>query len=217
MERFEASDTKGRLMEAAGQVFSEKGFRAATVRDICRLAGANVAAVHYHFGDKEGLYKALMEEAFELGLKRYPPDLGLPPQSSAEERLYAYVHSFLLRLLGSGRHAWCGKLMSLELLEPTPALDHLVARYIMPLSERLRQLVVEILADGTQRDDDRAFFCAMSIVGQCQHIFRNRAVISKLTPGFKTDEAGIAALARHITDFSLSALRHLPRAEQRPA
>lgn len=215
MDHFDAGDTKGRLIEAAGQVFSEKGFKAATVRDICRLAKANVAAVHYHFGDKAGLYKTLLSEAFEIGLRRYPPDMGLDPEAPAEERLFAFVHSFLLRSLPCGPHSWCGRLMSMELLEPTPALDYMVTRYIMPLSERLRKIVVEILDDGTGQDDERAFQCAMSIVGQCQHISRNRAVMDKLSPGLRMDAEGIEGLARHITDFSIAALKNLPGLRKR--
>ena len=214
MERADTRDTKSRLMEAAGRVFSEKGFKAATVRDICRLAGANVAAVHYHFGDKAGLYKALLDEAFELGLKRYPPDMGLADDAPAEQRLFAFVHSFLLRMLGDGRDAWCGKLMALELNEPTPALDHLVERYITPMSRRLRRIAADLLADGTKPDDDRAFLCAMSIAGQCQHIFRNRAVIDKLSPSFKTDVEDVESLARHIAEFSLCALRGMSQAKR---
>ncbi len=214
MERVDTRDTKSRLMEAAGRVFSEKGFKTATVRDICRLAGANVAAVHYHFGDKAGLYKALLDEAFELGLKRYPPAMGLADDAPAEKRLFAFVHSFLLRMLGDGRDAWCGKLMAMELNEPTPALDHLVERYITPMSRRLRRIAADLLADGTKPDDDRAFLCAMSIAGQCQHIFRNRAVIDKLSPDFKTDVEDVESLARHIAEFSLCALRGMSHAKR---
>ena len=49
-------DLKARLLEAAGEEFAEKGFEAARVRSICERAGANLAAINYHFGDKERLY-----------------------------------------------------------------------------------------------------------------------------------------------------------------
>jgi TetR/AcrR family transcriptional regulator, regulator of cefoperazone and chloramphenicol sensitivity len=55
--------TRQRLLEAAGEVFADLGFRSATVRDICRRADANIAAVHYHFGDKEQLYAAAVHYA----------------------------------------------------------------------------------------------------------------------------------------------------------
>jgi TetR/AcrR family transcriptional regulator, regulator of cefoperazone and chloramphenicol sensitivity len=212
MERTDTGDTKRRLLDAAGAVISEKGFRAATVREICRLAKANVAAVHYHFGDKEGLYKALLEEAFEAGLRRFPADMGLPADSPAEERLHAFVHSFLLRTLSSERFAWCGKLMSREVQEPTPALDHVVERYIMPMAERLRGIVAELLGQGARPDDPRSLSCTMSVIGQCQFLFRARPLVDRLAPGLRFDEAGIDAMARHISDFSLSALRNMPPA-----
>lgn len=200
-------DTKRRLLDAAGDIFAEAGFKAATVRDICRLAKANVAAVHYHFGDKMGLYTALLTEAFEAGLRRYPPDMGLPASAPAHERLYAFVHSFLLRMLGQGRYAWCGKLMARELHEPTEALDHLVAKHIRPLSQRARGIVGELL--DLHEDHPRVRLCVMSVVGQCQYVFRSRAVLGLMAPDLHLDEQGIKDLARHITDFSLAALKHI--------
>jgi AcrR family transcriptional regulator len=214
MQQVELTDTKRRLMDAAGEIFSEKGFKAATVREICRHAKANVAAVHYHFGDKAGLYKSLLVEAFEAGLKRYPPHMNLGPEASGEQRLYAFIHSFLLRMLGGERFAWCGKLMARELQEPTEALDHIVERYIRPLSEQLRSIVAEVLGNGAQPDDHRTQYCAMSVVGQCQYVFRSRSVIGRLIPSMRFDEAGIAALAQHIADFSLSALKNMPKPDE---
>jgi AcrR family transcriptional regulator len=52
--------TRERLLTAAAALFAEHGFRRVTVRDICEEASANVAAVNYHFGDKQGLYREVV-------------------------------------------------------------------------------------------------------------------------------------------------------------
>ena len=47
------SKTHDAIMEAAGKIFAEEGYPKATVRDICKHAGANIAAINYHFGNKK--------------------------------------------------------------------------------------------------------------------------------------------------------------------
>src|SRR5215472_2401527 len=85
--------TKTRLLEAAGEEFAEKGFEAARVRSICRRAGANLAAVNYHFGDKEQLYVAAVLEAHRCGMELLHESLfrGVPPA----EQLRRFIHHFL--------------------------------------------------------------------------------------------------------------------------
>src|SRR6266568_9220078 len=89
--------TRQRLLEAAGEVFAEQGFRTATIREICARADANVAAVSYHFGDKEQLYSEVLRFAHGCALDKYPPNLGLPADAPAEKRLYTFILSFLQR------------------------------------------------------------------------------------------------------------------------
>ena len=48
-------ETRDRLLKASTRLFADRGFKHVTVREICRAARANVAAVNYHFGDKLGL------------------------------------------------------------------------------------------------------------------------------------------------------------------
>src|SRR5690242_13872125 len=55
--------TREHLLEAAGQVFAEKGFERSTAKEICERARTNTAAVNYHFGGIEALYAAVLEEA----------------------------------------------------------------------------------------------------------------------------------------------------------
>src|SRR5947208_6962761 len=85
--------TKLRLLEAAGEEFADKGFDAARVRSICRRAGANVAAVNYHFGDKEKLYIAAVLEAHRCGTEM--PDDALTREATPAGQLRNFIHFFL--------------------------------------------------------------------------------------------------------------------------
>ncbi len=90
-------ETRQRLLETAGQVFAEQGFRAATVRDICRRAGANIASVNYHFGDKERLYSEVLLFASLCASEKYNPLKVIDPKITGERSgLEGYIHHFLM-------------------------------------------------------------------------------------------------------------------------
>src|SRR5262249_28869678 len=59
----EERDTRKRLIEAAGHLSADHGFKKVTGREIVAAAHANIAAVNYHFGDKLGLYREVVEAA----------------------------------------------------------------------------------------------------------------------------------------------------------
>ena len=199
--------TARRILDAAGPVFAERGFPQTTVRDICRRARVNVAAVNYYFGDKRRLYAEALRHGMRSSLQRFPPDRGLGQNPSPEERLYAFVHSFLSRFLAVGQPAWHGKLCAREMTEPTGALDALVDDIVRPMFERLQQIVRELA--GRRVTQDRVQFCALSIVGQCMHYYYGRSVVQRLLPAQPIDARSIERIARHITEFSLGALRSM--------
>ena len=88
------AETRRQLLEAAGAVFAEVGFRNATVREICRHAGANIAAVNYHFGDKETLYAEVLRYAQGRALEKYPLAAGRSRRRAAGEKI-ARVRAFV--------------------------------------------------------------------------------------------------------------------------
>jgi TetR/AcrR family transcriptional regulator, regulator of cefoperazone and chloramphenicol sensitivity len=203
-----APDTRERLLQAAGEVFARSGFRDATVREICQLADANVAAVNYHFGNKEGLYSSVLKYALRSAMQKFPLDMGLQENSTPLERLSAFVRSFLLRILDEGRPAWHGKLMAREFADPTTALDQVVEEIVQPLQARLGEIIRKFLQ--TSGTDEVVQLSVMSIIGQCLYYYYARHILLRLDAQ-KFGLINIERLAEHIIEFSLGGLKGLAR------
>ena len=202
-------NTKTRLIRAAGEVFARDGFRSATVREICRRAGAHLGAINYHFRDKEGLYAAVIDYSHRSAVATYPADAGLPDNASPQERLRCFIRAFLSRLLDEGIPAWHGQLMAREIAAPTGALGQLAQGSIRSQYTVLVDILADLLDEGRVtpgQESERLFLSAMSIVGQCLHHFTARRVIAALRPQ-SFDPADIERIADHITRFSLGGLR----------
>lgn len=202
------AETRERLIEAAGLVFSEAGYRNATVRDIVTRAGANIAAVNYHFGDKEGLYAAVLEHSAQEALHKYPPHGGLTPDAPPEDQLRAFIRAFLLRIFDGGHQAVHGKLMAREMIEPTAALDRIVEQIIRPLYGRLRALVKAIAAPGAT--PQQIELAAKSVVGQVLFYKHCTPVLERLD-GRRPEARDIDLLADHIIEFSVAGIRGLKK------
>ena len=201
--------TRRQLLEAAAEVFAGSGFRAATVREICQRAGANIAAVNYHFGDKEELYKQVLKETYQTAIKIYPADFGLPPKATPEQRLRTFVHAFLLRIFSEGPSARHGKLMAREMIEPTGALDAIVKETIRPMADILKSIMGDLL--GPKADEETKRLCSMSVVSQVLFYHHCRPVVMRMFPDMKFNEAAIEKLTAHITCFSLAAIKEMAR------
>jgi AcrR family transcriptional regulator len=198
--------TRQRLLEAAGEEFAERGFRTATVRDICRRAEANVAAVNYHFGGKEQLYAAAVHYAHQCATHHdvvgaVAQAKELPP----EQRLHAFVRTFLTGILESGRPAWHAKLMAREMSEPTGVLDAIAQQTVRPRLIALAGIIAEIAGPGMS--PQQTINCARSIVGQILFYHFARPMLVRVFPNEPLDPTRIDELADHIVTFSLGGLR----------
>ncbi len=204
-------ETRRQLLEAAGEVFATAGFRNATVREICRRAGANIAAVNYHFGDKETLYAEVLRYAQQKAFEKFPLLPGVGAMARPAVKLQAFIRSFLLRISDQGSTAWFGKMMLREMIEPTGALDALLKERMRPMADQLRGIVAELL--GCPPGDERVQLCSLSVVSQCVFYHHCRRVVAQLFPEQQLDATTVEPLAGHITRFSLAAMKHLPEAE----
>jgi len=207
--------TKRRLIEAAGAVFARQGFRAATIREICKHADASISAVNYHFRDKAGLYAAVFEYSHQWALEKYPQDMGLKKRAAPEEKLRAFVRSFLFRGLGDGFPAWHGKLIAREIADPSGILHKIARTAIRPIDEYLEEIIRELIrkANPTRKADARLIhLCRMNIVGQCIFQIHDRQLIPFPFPE-PLDAARITAIADRISCFSLGGIQALAAGE----
>jgi AcrR family transcriptional regulator len=208
----ESSDTEKRLLDAGGEVFAEFGYRAATVRQICEKAGANVAAVNYYFRDKEGLYLAVLRSVPDAHAEKYPSQVDLNPDATAEQQLRVYVQSMIHRVFDAGRPGWHSKIIAREMVEPTRALDTLLEDVARPLHRQLASIVRRLL--GSAATDENVRLGALSVMGQCVYYHHARTVLKRLYPKQMYGAEDIARLVDHITEFSLAGLQELARRKQ---
>lgn len=195
-------DTRGRLLAAAGQLFADQGFDRVSVREICREAGANVAAVNYHFGDKAGLYRATLDAAVSA-MERVTTDQKDAGRGlSAEARLRSYIR-VLIEHGARDDVAWMRRLLHREMALPTAFADTFMNRGVKPRIAYLSSIVAELM--GTPVDDPRVLACVASVHGQCFIAFPS-PIGRRLWPGQKTPDS-LAGFAEHITQFSLAGIR----------
>jgi AcrR family transcriptional regulator len=161
--------------------------------------------VNYHFGDKEGLYMAVLRSVPDAHAEKFPADRGLPPGATAEQKLAAYIESLLNRVFDEGRPGWHTKIMAREMIEPTRALDTLVTDVALPVHQELAAIVRELL--GPKGAEDAVRLCTLSILSQCVYYHHARSVLSRLYPQQEYGSRDIAQLADHITRFSQGALQ----------
>jgi AcrR family transcriptional regulator len=196
--------TKDRLLEAAGEVFAERGFESATIRAIVDRAGANIASVNYHFGDKEHLYEAAVLHAHRCAMENPPRFL---EEDSPAEKLRGYIANFLSHVVAIHHTTWHHTLMLREMVAPTRASETLVREAIRPRFDCLREILLELCPGASER---RINALAFSVVGQCLHYKLSQPISIRLVGPAGYAELDHEYVSEHITQFTLAALGVVP-------
>jgi TetR/AcrR family transcriptional regulator, regulator of cefoperazone and chloramphenicol sensitivity len=196
--------TRDKLIEAAGHVFAERGYRDATIREICRRAGANVAAVNYTFGDKMGLYTEVLRYSVRAA-KTAVMSAALDASLSAEETIRGVIRARLMSLCREARPDWHIRLVMHEFSHPTPAMARVVDEGMRPIYDRVRKAVGEVI--GLPPDHETTRLSVNSIVGQILFYTFSWPVLSHLMPELKLTPDQLDRIADHIADFSLAYLK----------
>ena len=172
------SDTPERILEAALEEFSQKGFAGARTRDIATRAGVNLGLVQYHFGRKDELWKAAvdlafgnLEERLELLLETSPP---LEPSELLRRLVHAHVRF-------AAENTAFIRIMHDEGKQRSPRMRWLTDRYVRPVFERALPFIQRAQREGVMPEGiDPAHFVYM-LVGAAGMMFHQAEECRRLT------------------------------------
>jgi AcrR family transcriptional regulator len=206
--------TPERILLAAYELFATKGFESATTQEICAMAQANIAAVNYHYGNKENLYRAVWEYGAARAQEEW--DERISPDSPPEERLRQFIEYRVATLNSTDESGWFPRLIHREMSNPSPLAEELHERFLHPKRRWFQALVREIVGGGlSDRETRLASFCIHSPL---IHLHEMRARFAHLPPPPDGGPlADPAALVETVCTFALAGLRELRRRrEEKP-
>ncbi len=206
--------TKALIIKAAMKIFAQKGFKGATVREICAAADQSVGAINYHFRDKQGLYEAVTKTMLEELVLSTSPE---PPDSATikpEAKLHFFVTSFIKRfaiLFNSSDNGQRALFMLREILNPSADFTRLFISFQAWQKDYLLRIISDLT--GCRPESPEVTRSAISIIGQCFHFVFGRRVFGIL--GMEASQAEeISKCAEHIVKFSLGGIKAVAGAKK---
>jgi AcrR family transcriptional regulator len=204
------ANTYDALLDAAEELFSERGYTGVGIREIVDRAGANIAAINYHFGSKQGLYLATVQRAMQQRVTSAAWEAleGRPADANeAAAALARFIDRFLRHLIPADRDDAASCFILREAAQPSEAIDSILENFIKP-NEALLVQTLQVLAPQCSRAQLSLY--AQSVLGQMLHYRTFRPFLERMPIGDLSNTETIAAIAEHITRFSLQGLRVEP-------
>jgi AcrR family transcriptional regulator len=199
---------RARIISAAEVLFAELGFDGASVRQIALAAKVPLALVSYHFGSKEGLYRAIFElRAPSIVEQRQVGLLLADAEKDPERRLELVVKALLIPMLKLRREeksARFGALLAREVSDPK-SLDRGIIRDMFdPVARAFIQAMREVLPDRTNAEINWAY---QVMIGAMVHVMGDAGRIVRLSDG-ACDPEDDRQTSVHIVSLLLAAVRY---------
>ena len=206
--------TRAALLEAGGNVFAEKGFDRATGKEICERAGANGAAINYHFGGIEGLYAAVLRLAHQRVVSVDHLQALVARESDATSQLDAIVGMFARAVTGPASSSWVFRVIGREVVAPSRVFSEMRDKEIFPKLRILRPVVAELM--DLPEDHPAVARACISIVAPCVLLLiGDRRFLKQAFPSFGFDDT--EAITQHMVSFALAGIASAARAAHKIA
>lgn len=201
--------TKDRIMEAAEQLFSEKGLDATSMRDITTAAGVNLASVNYHFGSKDSLISAIFARHLEplnaarIEMLDMAEEMAGEGTLSIEAVLEAFIRPVVVHhLIPKGENDAFMRLMGRCLSEP-PTHTNYIKPHFEVLMDRFHATVARALPDLTP---DEAFWGLHFTIGMVHHTLHMLSHLDQL-PHRPSEFVNADNLAKRLIAFTAAGMK----------
>jgi AcrR family transcriptional regulator len=209
----EAATEKGerartRLIAEASRIFAEKGYAKASTREICLAAELNVAAIHYHFGGKEGLYRAVLTGPIVAWVQTVAgfdaPGLDL------EDSLARLIGP----LVGEGEDPAAGaddgvRLFLREMIEPTPVFSAAVAQHFGPVHLSIARLLARHTGMGPEDEpDEDAHRLVFALLAMAHDYCMSREFMNLMAPRLLAGPDALRRARERLVDWGVALVAH---------
>ncbi|KPF68793.1 hypothetical protein IP84_08525 [beta proteobacterium AAP99] len=167
------------MISHATRIFSVKGFAGASTREICDAAGVNLSAIRYYFGDKAGLYRAVLERPIgEMTAAFAGFDAS---HLSLEQAMRMLLRPFVEMSDNAQLEAQVMRLHLREMLEPSDIFREVVGQAIVPA--HMAMCAVLARHSGAREIDDDIHQLAFALVAMAHDYCMSREFMNMLAPG----------------------------------
>jgi AcrR family transcriptional regulator len=202
--------TRGALIEAATAIFAAKGYEGGSVRQITEKAKANQAAINYHFGSKDGLYREVLRNALHAFDEFSVIDEDALPGMDREEAVRRYLGQQLVPLLRRNQLSQYLRIFNWEILQPTSMFQELVASERLPAVAAAIGILGKFLPDDATQEERT--IAMIWLVNQAYIFVRNYDHLSRAPLNLKVDEAFLERLIDLLSRLIIGGLVGFSRA-----
>ena len=198
----DSKKTRAKLIEAAGQLFAEKGFNGITVRDIAQKADTHLSALNYHFRTKEALYHEVLMEACRsdsISLEDKEQLLKMNPHDA----LFLLIKEALKEYRKLTASNWRMVVITRECWEPSHSFEEVSREYFKPEADFLAELIGR--AVGKPSADPNVRFGVISMIGLLETFGLYGHLIDAVAPGLDKHFKKKNGLVKHIVQLVLTA------------
>jgi AcrR family transcriptional regulator len=204
MTSAEKSDKREQLINAAEELFAEKGFDGTSVRDIAQKADVNLAMISYYFGSKEKLLQVLIEQRFASSIELLDElvrNAGMSPWEKVEKLIEYYVNRIL-----NGR-----RFHTIINQEYNTDRSHEIIDLITSIKMRNFSLIKQIIEEGVKKKQFRKVDPEMtmaSMMGTINSAINSKNVYCALFKIDRSNEAEfLAKMKPRLTDHLKQMIR----------